>query len=477
MRKQRHNRRVFYWLAITISILALFGECAAFPLPGGSGGRAAGQGNAQRFPVAHEHAVSWCLGFLYVTPTTIRYEVVSPARDSRHAFEIKRSEIISSGPWNRYGQLLNATEIKFGKITYHFWLMPGEADVQKGRAYTFNPPDARPAATLIAALQGGADSATAENASAETPGAVAAASVSELASNGLAPSGGKQILAAGNPPLTQQMADEAACYFAWLLETPLTNEQQVLLQRYLVGRWQKHDEEEIRGTGELAQAYEKIKQMPEAQQQLVRQEVLPANLAEFRKGSADPTGKEITRELAAIYDASHKAIAPGNPPLTRQMTDAYVEVTYFLLTEASGSTLPPLTAQIRDQWAQAIAQTYPKLPDAQRKQITQMPRLAAALRVWWPTVPENQKVQYRQTWKQSLGGAGGQVAAQSAPASTAQSGGAKTVQEMMRQSQMQHQSFMNMMDFSMKMHYSTFNSINAMGGNPYRVVNAYGNPY
>jgi len=467
-------------LAIALSVLTLLTERTARPSPGGSGLQAAGTEKAQRFPVAHEHAASWCLGFLYVSPDVVRYEVVQPPRDSRHAFEVKRSDLVAVGLWNHVNQPLNATEIKFNRVTYHFWLLPSDADVEKGRPYRFNPPDAAPAATLIAALQGEAPSSgggISGRIAAETPGTIAPTGASEVAPGGLAPSGGDRVLVAGNPPLNQQVVDRATSYFAWLLETPLTNEQKVLFERYLVGCWQKHSQEDIKGALDLAEAYEKIKHMPPEQQQLVRQEVLPANLAEMRKGSADATGKEITRELVAIYDASHKPIAAGNPPLTRQMTDAYVEVTYFMLTEATGGPLPPLTAEIRDQWAQAISRSYPTLGDEQRKQIDQMPRLAAALRVWWPTVPEAQKTQYRQTWKQSLLGSQSPVGAPSAQPTANPSRGSKTAAEIMRESQMQHQSFMNMMNFSMQMHYSTFNSINTMGGNPYRVVNAYGNPY
>lgn len=482
MSTPRRVRLTLRWLAMALSVLTLLAERTARPSPGGSGLQATGPGKAQRFPVAHEHAASWCLGFLYLTPDTVRYEVVQPPRDSRHAFEVKRSDLVAVGPWSRYNQTLNALEIKFNRLTYHFWLLPSEADVQTGRPYRFNPPDAAPAATLIAALQAAGPSAAdgsgaVDSISAETPGPSAAGGISDLAPNGLAPSGGNRVLVEGNPPLTQQVLDRVAWYFAWLFETPITSEQKVLFERYLVGCWQKHNQEDVKGALDLAEAYEKIKHMPPEQQQLVRQEALPANLAELRKGSADATGSQITRSMVAIYDASHKPIAPGNPPLTRQMTDAYVEVTYFMLTEATGRPLPPLTAEIRDQWAQGISQGYASLSDAQRKQIDQMPRLAAALRVWWPTVPEAQKTQYRQTWKQSLLGTQTQAAAPSAQPGANPSKGSKTAAEIMRESQMQHQSFTNMMNFSMQMHYSTFNSINTMGGNPYRVVNAYGNPY
>lgn len=49
--------------------------------------------------------------------------------------------------------------------------------------------------------------------------------------------------------------------------------------------------------------------------------------------------------------------------------------------------------------------------------------------------------------------------------------------EIMQRSTQQHSTFMQVMNMSMQSHYSRVNSINIMGGNPYRYVNAYGHPY
>ncbi|HEX4605888.1 MAG TPA: hypothetical protein VH724_17935, partial [Candidatus Angelobacter sp.] len=41
-------------------------------VPGGDGSQEV------RFAVAHQHAMSWCYGYLYVSTDKIRYEVVQP---------------------------------------------------------------------------------------------------------------------------------------------------------------------------------------------------------------------------------------------------------------------------------------------------------------------------------------------------------------------------------------------------------------
>ena len=39
-----------------------------------------------RYPVAHQHAATGCLGWLYISRDTMRYEVLSPEQDKGHAF-------------------------------------------------------------------------------------------------------------------------------------------------------------------------------------------------------------------------------------------------------------------------------------------------------------------------------------------------------------------------------------------------------
>jgi hypothetical protein len=134
---------------------------------------------AIRFPVAHQHFSSWCFGYLYIDQDSVWYEVLKPAKDKKHEFRIKRSELQAVGRWNYFNSQTmaldqkNAVEVKFGKSTYHFWWLP-EDQVTMGRPYQLDPPDAAPADTVIAAIRNPA-SVDAGGAAPETPPAPAAA--------------------------------------------------------------------------------------------------------------------------------------------------------------------------------------------------------------------------------------------------------------------------------------------------------------
>jgi len=106
-----------------------------------------------RFAVAHEHFSSWCLGYLYLDADSIWYEVVQPAKDKKHEFKIKRSELLAVGRWIFVNQPKNAVELRFGKSVYHFWWLPDEQQIQTGRRYQSDPPDAANPDQLIAAIR------------------------------------------------------------------------------------------------------------------------------------------------------------------------------------------------------------------------------------------------------------------------------------------------------------------------------------
>lgn len=68
--------------------------------------------NEVRFPVAHAHTASWCMGYLYLSPDSIRYEVIRPDKDKKHSFRISRSDITAVQQWILLGTPEKATEIK-----------------------------------------------------------------------------------------------------------------------------------------------------------------------------------------------------------------------------------------------------------------------------------------------------------------------------------------------------------------------------
>ena len=120
------------FLLITVSLLlplasAQLGKRGSASAPSGDDAVelvAAGDHPVFRYPVAHQHAASACVGYLYFSRDSIRYEVLRPDSDKRHSFEQKRADLTLAGQWRFWGQPIDEAEFKFrdGSV-YHFFRM------------------------------------------------------------------------------------------------------------------------------------------------------------------------------------------------------------------------------------------------------------------------------------------------------------------------------------------------------------------
>jgi hypothetical protein len=208
-----------------------------------------------------------------------------------------------------------------------------------------------------------------------------------------------RLLAPGNPPLTQQTADNLAGFFEWLLDAPLTQGQRQEIQEAAVEVWQRGDMETMANILGIVQAFGQVVQLGETQRMQVRQELQPALLAEARQHP----GNDLSRWMLQVYDAAHVSIAPGTPPLTRQVAEAYAEVQHFLLGVVATGQARPIEQDFgptgRDVWVQAIADDYPRYgPEYQRK-LTEMPLFRAAIGEAWPALTAAEQTQLRNQWR------------------------------------------------------------------------------
>lgn len=75
-----------------------------------------------RIPAAHQHAASGCVGYLYFSRRSIRYEVLHAERDKGHSFEEQLSDLTVAKQWTLLGSGMPEAEFKFrdGRV-FHFF--------------------------------------------------------------------------------------------------------------------------------------------------------------------------------------------------------------------------------------------------------------------------------------------------------------------------------------------------------------------
>src|SRR5262249_20720535 len=123
---------------------------------------------------------------------------------------------------------------------------------------------------------------------------------------------------------------------------PFTRAQKELLRNYVVSCWKNKNPEDIHSVNQFLTIQEQLDPLDEGRRVLVKAQIRKAMLPELRKHPEDRLAKMLTD----ADDAGHRPIAAGTPPLTRQATDAWMEMIVFIITESSGlKTYVPTEAE------------------------------------------------------------------------------------------------------------------------------------
>ena len=268
------------------------------------------------------------------------------------------------------------------------------------------------------------------------------------------------VVVPGEPPLTEETIGRFTEFFEWAFDVRLTNDQNAVLRKYAVDTWTAKDATKEQEVTSLVQVQLELAKLPADQRALVRLKYEPQLLDSMRKQPKEP----MAMWALAVYESSHKVLAPGTPPLTRQGTDAFLEALFFMAGEVVGEQSVP-EAKLKDDWAKNLAANYPKMTAESKKQIAGMPLYLASLRLTWPTLPEGEKATYRKQWAEQLKAL---LPAPAPVAANAPAGGKKSVAEAMAEQNRRHQMHMNTSAAMMDIYKIKFNAAANLAGNPYR---------
>jgi len=271
------------------------------------------------------------------------------------------------------------------------------------------------------------------------------------------------VLAEGTPKLTELLVNETTDFLEWLLDVPFADDQRRVLRNAIVDVWKRKAQAEIDTVLQIVNLRRQVAGLEAAKADFARAQVQEGFIAGLRK---DPS--EVSRMLVQVYDAGHRPIADGPPPLTRQSADAMLESIYFMASILEdGQTAVP-TKEEKDQWAAKLAEQYAKMPEAQRDGIAQMPMIWAALRWAWPTLPDAEKRRLQEQFGQFEPVQ--RVRESIAAARKAKDEGFAATMERMQRS---HESFMMLSNLSSQMHMTNMAMISNIGGGGWRYEYRY----
>jgi hypothetical protein len=194
---------------------------------------------------------------------------------------------------------------------------------------------------------------------------------------------------------------------------------------------------------------------------VVRANYEPQVLDSMRKQPNEP----MAVWALGIYESSHKILAAGAPPLTRQTSDAFLEAVFLMLGEVQGKRDEVPSERLKNDWAASLISSYPRISDAMKQQIAQMPLFVAQMRLNWPTMPEPEKAKYRSAWAETLKPL---LPAQVPAASNNTAGGKLSAAEAMSEQNRRFLMHMNTSNAMMDIYKISYNTQANFSGNPYR---------
>ncbi len=196
------------------------------------------------------------------------------------------------------------------------------------------------------------------------------------------------------PSLTPEMVDKGVRLFEWLLDAKLTDEQYQQFKESLERSWKTQNKDEITGTLDVLKFYDDLGRRSEAERNAVRESLQGKYLEAMRQ----MPGSVLAQWVLAIYYSAHTPIAVGNPPLTRQVADAYAEVNCFIISEVVGGEAFKPGKEFKDKLANSLIAGYATLNAERQKALSQLPMMWAAIRLGWPQLSEAERASYRHQW-------------------------------------------------------------------------------
>jgi hypothetical protein len=202
-------------------------------------------------------------------------------------------------------------------------------------------------------------------------------------------------IAAGNPPLTESMVSHYSYFIAWLLEIPLSPAIKESLRAGMLDDW-KDPKAIASDMKELGFQLEMARDENGEVQRLYERSVIQLDMVRKLRGAGN--GDFVALLLFAEYDEAHPVIIAGNPPLTRQASDAWAELFCFIRNQ-SGAPHLDATPSVKDDFARTLRENWTKYPPEQQKALSEMSQTWALVHFAWVRNKGDERQKIMAAWQ------------------------------------------------------------------------------
>ncbi|GAB4459798.1 MAG: hypothetical protein OHK0029_22880 [Armatimonadaceae bacterium] len=196
-----------------------------------------------------------------------------------------------------------------------------------------------------------------------------------------------------NQIISEELIDKYERMICFFLDIKLTPAQRAHLRKQLKEAWSGGDPETIQGTQETAKLHDQLWAMPEAERNLVRLKALPNVVKQLQENVRQ--GKGNDKWLWEIYLKAHPPLAMGNPPLTRQIVDAMIDIQHWHKTQILQQKSAAPTAAFRAKMYKEGAAEWKKMTPEQQTNGAELVGRFAELKNLWAGMSKPERAYFR----------------------------------------------------------------------------------
>jgi hypothetical protein len=195
------------------------------------------------------------------------------------------------------------------------------------------------------------------------------------------------------PQITEQMIQKYIDFLSYATEIQFSPAQRAQIRTFVQGYMRNGDQKSISEVKGSLTTYDKLLAQSAEEREVVRKQARPIILTQLQQEAI--AGKEDAKWLLNAYYQAHPPIASGNPPLTRDMVDAHIEMEHFLLTQVLGHEAPPINAQTRAKVYQTAAAQYAQLSPQEQRSFAEKPGQLALTKYQWARMSAEDRLMMR----------------------------------------------------------------------------------